>query len=879
MRVNGFAARGGRRGRVSCTVVQMLAVAAFVSLCPSAARGAPDGGRELLVPGGTAVLLRAAGVRVAVEPDRALLVLIRHLHAGRSEPAQIDAVLARAATQPSDAERVPVLLPPDVWQRAVFAREVPAEGLAAAILRDRQASFLYHGLFALDDDTLAFVAANPALIGALHKRLAAPFAAYSEGIRIRGGRLQVPGGVPAEAAWERVLGASPADPVRFVTSLLERDGGRAAQLFEALGRLDPPRLAFALGPSARDLPALVSAAAAFDAYVHLPFASWSDVDTPFLLEHVGVTPEGRLAPPLGRSFWESALSGEPVPAPRGGPGATEEVNAAWLVERFAALQPALRRPRLDAVLFAQRLAARRGAGPDSEWLEAAASFPVWQTLFLTLEQLGAADPLDYRAAARAAAVVTAGHGGAEAARRLAAFQSAVALVARLVRVGTLAPPAGLDLARDLFGRAGADRQHYAGAIADWIEGPLFARLPEPAPGAGAESRLLDALAGPAAADSSPVVEWEGRSYVVDVAGAERQRLEGVREGQGGDTLDDVIALRHGAMPRSGDDTGPQRANQRGGAPHRRPAELDAALADVLVAYVYALVTNPDAPMVPGDGPWRRHDFGLGDGSASTAWRFAELKAGRGARGSLLGLERTLARESLRSTMMGLPPRPPTLTLEDTTGLAESVVAINPTRLTDEGRDHLAAAVRRGRSRLAASSPETLDALLASAGVDGIRRRLARLATGAGPAGVLDFVSLSEVVALGEDATEATRGTLLDGWGAAARLVDGSLGQRMPGRLAWRDRAGRPGSGLMAACVVDLQIRVAEWLSERRLPASLARAVLSLATWDLAMTAQVAGADDWLPVVRAAQAVSSGRLEDYVSALAAGGPLMAGGTGQ
>ena len=924
------AASGRRRVRTPCTVLRLLALAAFVPISvsavavPAPAESEPSHG--LLVPGGTASLLQAAGVRVPVERDRALLVLVRHLHAGRSEPAAIAARIAGAAGQRGDTERVPGLLPLHVWRQAVFGSDVPAEALVASLLQDRQASFLYHGLFALDSESLAFFAANAGLVSTVHKRSAAAFAAYSEGLRIRGGRVEVAGGPAAELAWERALGVSGADAAGFAAALLERDEGRLAQLFDALGRLDPAHLAFALGPSGRGLPALIAAAAGFDARVQLPFTSWSDVDVPFLLEQVQVTPDGRMAPPRDRAFWEAVLAGES--APPAGAGPPEDVTAAWLVERFAALPAAQRRQRLDALLFAQRRAAAGGAeaGTGKEWLEPVASFPSWQTLFLTLEQMGSTAPDDYRAAARAGAVVASGYGPPEASRRLAVFQAAVALVARMARVGTVSAAGALELVRDLFGRAAFDRLRYPGSFVDWIEQSVFTRLPASVPGATAESRLLDALAGPGAGEPAPGIEWEGHRFTVDLAGAERQRLEHVREGQGGRTLDDAIALRRAVVRISDPGTEPEGLREAAGhvyqsangsaeveeewlfgyrvdgllgdmlelaeaaekqpdrlrsqaARHRLAAGLEAVLADVLVAHVYALVTDPDAPMVPGDGPSRRHDFGLADRAASTPWRLAELKAGRGTRGSLLGLDRSLARQSLRPTMMGLPPRPPTLTLEDVTGLAESVTALNPFRLTDEGRDLLAAALRRGRSRLAAAAhrPGELDALLAAAGVDGIRRRLAGLATTQAGSLVHDYVALSEVLRLGQDPGAGISDAVLNNWGAAARLIDGSLGLRMPGRLAWRERTGRPGSGLVSAHVADLQLRVAEWLAERRLPASLAPGVLAFAMWDLTMTAQVANADDWLPVVRAAQAVSSQRLEDYVSALAAGGPLVPEGS--
>ena len=82
-----------------------------------------------------------------------------------------------------------------------------------------------------------------------------------------------------------------------------------------------------------------------------------------------------------------------------------------------------------------------------------------------------------------------------------------------------------------------------------------------------------------------------------------------------------------------------------------------------------------------------------------------------------------------------------------------------------------------------------------------------------------------------------------------------------------------GDGLLSGQVADLHLRTAEWLAEMNLPAALAPAVLRSAMWDLAMNTRMADPDDWLAVVRAAQAVPADRMADYVSALTADGPLV------
>jgi hypothetical protein len=92
-------------------------------------------------------------------------------------------------------------------------------------------------------------------------------------------------------------------------------------------------------------------------------------------------------------------------------------------------------------------------------------------------------------------------------------------------------------------------------------------------------------------------------------------------------------------------------------------------------------------------------------------------------------------------------------------------------------------------------------------------------------------------------------------------------------LDWDEMAGHPGRELLSVRVADLQLRVAEWLAEEKLPAVLAPGIVSFAMWDLAMSTQMVDEDDWLAVARAAQAVSSDRLTDHVSALAADGPLV------
>jgi hypothetical protein len=155
-------------------------------------------------------------------------------------------------------------------------------------------------------------------------------------------------------------------------------------------------------------------------------------------------------------------------------------------------------------------------------------------------------------------------------------------------------------------------------------------------------------------------------------------------------------------------------------------------------------------------------------------------------------------------------------------------------------------------------------------VEGWRRRLIDWVAPGDAAAVMQYLSLVEVLALG-----STDGPPADPreWGVAQRLVDGSFDMQLPRRLAWHQMAGRPGSGLLAGQVADLLLRVVEWLAELKLPAVLAHGVLQYATWDLSENVQMTDLDDWLPIIRTAQAVSADRMADYVSALTADGAMV------
>ena len=79
--------------------------------------------------------------------------------------------------------------------------------------------------------------------------------------------------------------------------------------------------------------------------------------------------------------------------------------------------------------------------------------------------------------------------------------------------------------------------------------------------------------------------------------------------------------------------------------------------------------------------------------------------------------------------------------------------------------------------------------------------------------------------------------------------------------------------MLATTVADLNLRIAIVLSELKLPAAIERHVLAAAMQDFIDEVKPTDADDWLTLVRSAQSVSRERIEDYVAAVAASGPLV------
>jgi hypothetical protein len=114
---------------------------------------------------------------------------------------------------------------------------------------------------------------------------------------------------------------------------------------------------------------------------------------------------------------------------------------------------------------------------------------------------------------------------------------------------------------------------------------------------------------------------------------------------------------------------------------------------------------------------------------------------------------------------------------------------------------------------------------------------------------------------------------LDAWGMSMVTWRGCVCSRLTPPGAWPTLLGRPPLGLTATGVADLNIHVAIMLNELRLPAALTKVVLGAAMQDFIDEARPTDDADWLTLVRAAATVSRERIEDYIGAATATGPLV------
>jgi hypothetical protein len=814
----------------------MQAAGVLLALLLSGSQATPDAPfGSMPIPVSVAELAATAGLQRA-DPSTLPIDIVRLLFATPERArdqlsGRRAAVVAALERTGSGGDFLPLPLSPRTWRSHILGVEVANKGLAAAIFSRRATALVYHGLFALDPPTLAWIDANPSVLGTLLKHPGIT-ATYARSIYVRNGAIVTPG-ENADAVWKEIVGADPRDPEAFIAKLIGSREGRLAVFYDAVTHLDAPRRRFALGLASdpnrigrlqrlidvgtRDTPG-----SALEIY---PFMR-PNVDLALLFRQLTLDSRDLPRGP-SKHVWTEAFGEALSLSDSSGPA-----DAAWLAGLI--LKPGGAAPgRRDTYRFAQRVFASDTFVVTSVLVAALQGISSYPSLMLLLENNGLQSAAAYGAAARAAGALS----GDEHA--LAMFQGTLAIVDRARHAGTLSRDEAQSLI-DALVRAASTRPARAALL-----GVLKNGLPSRWSG-DTEAAVLSAMAG-TPPSTPPILEWEGQRYSVDLAHPELRRLTSIRRSQQETPLGEAIAT---ATP-----------------------DNMSSLAHSLMGLVYAVALGePDSQASKGGQVWRRHRFSTGTpGTGYLAWRPATEEFGSGGwrlTGSLLRLDLALAHLTLRRIdPTEMPPESGIGTM-DRRALTRSIALMDPRTLSDAARDAAAAALARGRARVAvlAARPETLEAIGAEAALSEWRRAGLRWQFVHDAARVLGTFTLLELFRLGG-------GTAPPGWGAAVDALGGCYCLRMPDYLPWEEYTGRPSSGQLGTQLADVMLRTAEALSARRLPAMLMRDVAAFAMQDTLDSGRMAYFDDWLSLAFAARDLKDDRFDDYVAALTASGPLV------
>jgi hypothetical protein len=804
---------------------------------------------------------------LSVDRSRFVLDVVKTLYAsnsGETDPQQREKIRAMLFAPAPAGESVPLPLDASIWREALLPRQAPDNQILASILSERSTALLYHGLAGLDDETLAWLGPERDTLRHL-LRHAGAFGAFGPSVRVKAGRVVVPGGADDEPLWQAIVGADPARPAAFVRKLFGDDSGLLPWFYDTLANLDEPHLRFATS-AALPMPARIDRLRALLDVFERAGAEWQPerqpfsrrpFDTALTLAIVRVGPDGAPTGPNQRGLWERVFAADGNasggPSPRDADAAP--VDAAWLLSRVHRVPVDVGRRRLETFLYAQRVF--RDAA-DPLLVPALRAYAAYPALLVTLERMGV----------RSASTVTTMAARAQGlndikddqARTLAIleFQACLGILDRIARAGGL-PAVDVDGLMSRLAAIDHAGRGYGARIAAWIQKDLLVKL-QPAAGESfdaSEDALLAGMAGVRTTTTPDrIVEWEGRRYRVDAARAEELRLHRVRRRQGGVALG--AALQAALSP------------QKSGG--------ERVLADTLTSILYAAyLGDPQGPAVVGGNVAARHELGTVVAiGPRLAWRLpteGHTSKGWKVTGSLLGLDVALARLSLRRLDWTEMPPEPQMVSAERQNMALTVALMNARLLTDAGRDEIAAALARGRARLDAldGSEANLEQVAKEAGLSPWRREALRWTIAHDSAHRSQHLSPVELMWLGRP--RVTEAVALDAWGAATLPLDGCACLAMPRPAPWELLAGRPAQGLLATRGADVSIIVADTLAALDLPAPIAPGVVAFAAQEALYQARPAHLEDWSGFSRAASALSRDALVDYIAAQTAGGPLL------
>ena len=756
----------------------------------------------------------------------------------------------------------------DTWRDVL---QLPDKGdLFGALLSNRSALLVCAGAMATDPSMRVLLERDRGLLRWILKTAPAAFWIAARHLKVEQDRVIVPGGAAVEPLWEALVEVKVTRPADFLRALLARDSGRLAWFYDSIAAMSPDRLAAAFG--APPIGAQIEEALTFYGAFRSADSNWKLEEHPFLrgttdpwivASQIGVA-DAAVASPAAQWFWEALFDRSEI-VRRSAASVKREpataVTLAWIAQQVSSASAKERRDRFEMVRFAQGVFSDIDGERGVDALVALGGYRRYRAILLSLDRMEVTTPRVYARLVEAARRLDDELSGRDEKQAVVAFQSGLAIIerARLTR--------GIDVARaetlllslaDAVDPQSERKTRSFTAVTQWLVTTLLDGLPAlvkpdqwTAAKTAYESRLLQALAGPPSDPNAPTLTWEGLNYRVDLFAAEQQRLNRIREQIDSPGLDAALA---------GDD-----------------AEK---ISDALLALIYTpALGDPEGSALLGGDIAQRHNFGLvgpaGMRRDFVAWAMPKEQVGDGSpwhvEGSILGLDIALARLSLRRIADNEMPVAPTINLNDQLTFARTVMTLNPRELRDADRDELVAAIARGRERVAAAGanlPNVLALALEAQLPQAVRQTLAWTITRT-PEAVPSLFGLRDEMWLGKPKLPQRA---LDRWGVYAEGLESRLRTAMPGPAPWENFGGRADGGLVATQAPDLVLRMAQETARLKLPAQLVPGLLMYAAQDYWHDVDSRFPDDWPAMRRQALALSPTRVEDYVAALAGGGPL-------
>src|SRR5262249_53884150 len=143
-------------------------------------------------------------------------------------------------TLPFSSSELPVPFTPGDWN--ALAGNSRTSDLVDSLLLHQDLARLFSAMSRMDDETRTALYQSPGLARLLSYSSVLDF--YGGYVAIRAGRVVVPGGPSAEAAWRELGGASPGSPGEFILRLMAKDARWLDACFDALSSASPSQQSY-----------------------------------------------------------------------------------------------------------------------------------------------------------------------------------------------------------------------------------------------------------------------------------------------------------------------------------------------------------------------------------------------------------------------------------------------------------------------------------------------------------------------------------------------------------------------------------------------------------------------------------------------------------